>query len=250
MLWWKGIFRKRPTEFDSKRLAELENRLGYRFQNISLVEKALRHRSSLQRDNLDASDSNELMEFLGDAVIGLITAEHLYLEIPDVDEGKLTQIKSVVVSGRVLGAKAAGIGLGDFLLMGAGEARNGGRDRPSILEDAFEAMVGAIYLDGGLKAAENFVHRILLSDIDDILDAAESKNYKSVLLEHAQANADGQPHYKVISEEGPDHHKTFTIEVSLNGIVLGKGIGRSKKRAEQRAASAALEKLKVSVDNL
>jgi len=250
MSWWKGIFRKRSTQFDGKRLAELENRLGYRFQDISLVEKALRHRSSLQRDNLDASDSNELMEFLGDAVIGLITAEHLYLEFPDVDEGKLTQIKSVVVSGRVLGDKAAGIGLGDFLLMGTGESRNGGRDRPSILEDAFEAMVGAIYLDGGLKAAEDFVHKILLSDIDDILDATESKNFKSILLEHAQANSEGQPYYKVISEDGPDHHKTFTIEVSIKGETLGKGVGRSKKRAEQRAASAALEKLNVPVEDI
>ena len=134
--------------------------------------------------------------------------------------------------------------------MGTGEARNGGRSRPSILEDAFEAMVGAIYLDGGMKPAENFVHKILLSDIDDILDSTESKNYKSMLLEHAQANFSNQPYYRVVSEEGPDHHKTFTIEVSINGEVLGVGIGSSKKRAEQIAASAALDKLDVDiVDN-
>ncbi|NQS99115.1 MAG: ribonuclease III [candidate division Zixibacteria bacterium] len=247
MFRWKRIFRRAAVEFNCWRLSELEERIGYRFRDPSLAERALRHRSSLQQEKLDQTDAYEQLEFLGDSVIGLIAAEYLFREYPDEDEGKLTQIKSLLVSGEVLSQRALALDLGRFLLMGAGEVRSGGRERRSILEDAFEALVGAVYLDGGLKAAQRFVQRHLLSCVDEIIDSDELRNYKSMLLEYAQSTSTSQPVYMVMSESGPDHKKIYTIEVSLNGKILGTGEGRSKKRAEQKAAREALEKLGVPI---
>ncbi len=247
MFRWKRIFRRAAVEFNCWRLSKLEERIGYRFRDPSLAERALRHRSSLQQEKLDLTDAYEQLEFLGDSVIGLIAAEYLFREYPDEDEGKLTQIKSLLVSGEVLSQRALALDLGRFLLMGAGEVRSGGRERRSILEDAFEALVGAVYLDGGLKAAQRFVQQHLLSCVDEIIDSDELRNYKSMLLEYAQSTSTSQPVYMVMSESGPDHKKIYTIEVSLNGKILGTGEGRSKKRAEQRAAREALEKLGVPI---
>lgn len=230
-------------------MSELEGKIGYRFKNPSLAERALRHRSSLQQEKLEQTDAYEQLEFLGDSVIGLISAEYLFKEYPDEDEGKLTQIKSLLVSGEVLSQRAMALDLGQFLLMGAGEVRSGGRERRSILEDAFEALVGAIYLDGGLKAAKRFVQRHLLNCVNEVIDSDELRNYKSMLLEYAQSTSTSQPVYEVVSETGPDHQKTYSIEVSLNGKALGMGRGCSKKRAEQRAARVALEKLGVSISD-
>jgi len=239
----RRLLRKKAAVFSEVRLRELEERLGYCFREPLLLEKALRHRSSLQSDKLTASSANEQLEFLGDAVLGLVTAEYLFRSYPREDEGKLTKYKSVIVSGLMLSKYAAKIGLGDFILMGSGEIRSGGRTRPTILEDAFEAAVGAIYLDGGLKAARRFIESRLLVFLEDELEAVSNQNFKSELLEYAQSCGLPQPFYSVVDSVGPDHHKTFIVQVSLEGRELGKGSGRSKKSAEQRAAQAALMEL-------
>jgi len=242
-MWFKRVFQKKRLQYSGRLPRNLEKRIGYRFKNPAFLERALRHRSSLQMDNLSAGDSNELLEFLGDAVLGLVTADFLYRHFPDESEGKLTQLKSLVVSGQALSLLAVELGLGDFIIMGSGEIRNGGRQRPTILENAFEALVGAIYLDGGMKPAQRFLQNRLLSRLEEWTELEEFQNYKSLLLEWAQANNLPQPYYRVIEESGPDHNKVFTIDVALNEEILGVGKGRSKKLAEQRAARAAMEKI-------
>ena len=238
-----SLFRRKSAEFSGKQLSDLEKRIGYSFKNLSFLEQALRHRSSLQKDNLEPGEANELMEFLGDAVLGLVTAEYLYCQYPDENEGKLTQLKSLVVSGQALSQCAGEMALGDFIIMGTGEIRNGGRSRPTILEDAFEALVGAIYLDGGLKPARKFITDNLLTHLEVWAEQKDFQNYKSLFLEWAQSKGYPQPFYKVAGETGPEHNKMFTIEVSLKDEVLGIGKGRSKKLAEQRAARSAMEKM-------
>lgn len=245
MYFLRRLFRKKATVFSGFRLRELEARIGYCFKDPGLLEKALRHRSSLQRDKLTAVCANEQLEFLGDAALGLVTAEYLFRKYPEEDEGKLTKIKSLMVSGQILSKYAANLGLGEYLLMGSGEIRSGGRSRPTILEDAFEAIAGAIYLDGGLEAAREFIETKLLIHLDDEIESTTNQNFKSELLEYAQACGFPQPFYSVIDSTGPDHHKTFTVLVSVNGQDMGRGKGRSKKSAEQRAAQEALLRLGV-----
>ena len=241
---WHKIFHRKEHRFNGKPLARLEAKIGYRFKKASIVEKALRHRSALQKEGLNPTEAYEQLEFLGDSVIGLVVAEYLFKKYPDSAEGKLTQIKSLLVSGEVLSQKALELELGQYILMGDGEIRSGGRKRRSILEDTFEALVGAIFIDGGLKCATKFIRRHLLSDVKEILDSDELRNYKSMLLEYAQSTSATQPHYKVVSESGPDHKKIYTVEVSISNKVLGTGQGRTKKRAEQKAAQTALSKIK------
>jgi len=183
-------------------------------------------------------------------VLGLIVSRFLVRNYPEAGEGELTKRKSLIVSGEVLSQKADELGLGKHLLLGNSEIKTGGRKRPSILEDTFEALVGAIYLDGGLKKAEMFVHRHLLENTDDIFNDDEHKNYKSVLLEHTQAEMSLQPVYRVVSEEGPDHRKIYRMKVTIGNKEMGQGMGSSKKRAEQRAAKAALKKLGVNVERI
>jgi ribonuclease-3 len=228
----------------------LEKRIDYRFKHASIAERALTHRSSLQREKLELIDSNEQLEFLGDSVLGLVASEYILEKYPHFGEGRLTQIKSLIVSGEVLSQSARHIDLGAFLLMGVGEIRSGGRTRPSILEDAFEALVGAIYLDGGLKAARKFIRQHLLTRLEEICESDDLRNYKSILLEYTQSHSSKQPVYRVISEEGPDHQKNYKIEVLISGESFGFGEGTCKKRAEQLAARCALLKLGVDLSNL
>ena len=248
-MFLKNLFKRSKFKSSGNRFAGLEKNIGYRFQDSSLVVKALRHRSALQKDNLEPVDANETLEFLGDAVLGLVTAEYLFHKLPCENEGKMTQLKSLAVSGHVLSICATEIDLGKYLLLGSGEAKNGGRSRPTILEDAFEALVGAIYLDGGLKYAARFIHDCLLTKLPKFLENEDLNNYKSQLLEWAQANISDQPYYHVIEESGPDHDKTFTVEVSLTNQSKGKGRGQSKKLAEQRAARSALKNMGVRVED-
>jgi len=240
VLRWKRV----PAPPSHRRqLGELERRLGYRFRRPVLLITALKHRSYLDGAGEDRSLSNERLEFLGDAVLDLVVSEYYYHMRPSDEEGTLTNVKSTLVSGPVLVAQARKLSLGLYLLLSANEANSGGRDRDSILEDAFEAIIGAIYLDGGLKASRRFIKNALLSDSDHILNQTSLKNYKSMLLEYAQSLGKEPPLYAVSHEAGPDHDKRYTVEVSLDGKVIGVGTGRSKKQAEQRAAREAALKM-------
>jgi ribonuclease-3 len=237
---WRWNQAKAPLPW-RRRFCELERKLGYRFQQPGLLVAALKHRSYLDSSGENRADSNERLEFLGDAVLDLVVSEYFYHLRPLDEEGTLTNIKSTLVSGAVLVAQARLLDLGHFLLLSENEIHSGGRDRDSILEDALEAIIGAIYLDGGLKSARKFIRHALLEQADRILGQASLKNYKSMLLEYAQSLGQEQPFYSVLKEIGPDHDKRYTVEVALNGKVIGVGSGRSKKQAEQRAAAEGMK---------
>lgn len=223
-------------------LAPLERAIGYRFKNRAFLIGALKHRSALHKLQEDRSASNERLEFLGDAVLDLIIAEYFYNLFPSMVEGHLTQLRSVIVSGSSLVGAAKQLGLGEFIILSDNEERAGGRERASILEDAFEALIGAIYLDGGMKPARDFVEMHLLDNWREIVKRDEFVNFKSLILEHAQANHWPNPEYRLIEESGPDHSKQFVVELFLNNESHGIGEGPSKKTAEQKAASVAARK--------
>jgi len=224
-------------------LEELQSRLQYGFSDPDLLEQALKHRSYVYAVEEGSMASNERLEFLGDAVLDLIVTEYLFRRFQTKREGELTQIKSLLVSKVVLAEKGRDIGLGEFLLLSKEETLSGGRKRTSIIGDAFEALLGAIYLDGGLEPARGFVQRVLLADVDDIISNGNYLNFKSLLLEHTQSEGHGHPRYLVSAEEGPDHRKIFSVEVLISGDRLGEGQGRSKKEAQQMAAKDALKQL-------
>jgi ribonuclease III len=221
---------------------DLATRLGYRFRDASHLERALTHRSSLAK-NRHTSASNERLEFLGDSVLGFLMTEELYKRFPDGSEGTLTRVKSHIVSRDRLAEESLRIGLGDALILGAGEEQSGGRRRHSILADAYEALLGAIYLDGGVDAARRFVAGGLFKRIGKFVDYKQQQNYKSWLLEHVQSEGGRAPLYRVSAESGPDHAKVFTIDVVVRSQIVGSGNGNSKKRAEQAAAKNALERM-------
>ncbi|RJP74952.1 MAG: ribonuclease III [Candidatus Zixiibacteriota bacterium] len=228
-----------------KKIRELERLLNYPFKQPQLLITALKHRSYLDDVGEDRLLSNERLEFLGDAVLDLVVSDYFYRLRPSDEEGVLTNIKSAIVSGTALMAQARKMQLGKYLLLSDNEAANGGRDRDSILEDTFEALVGAIYLDGGLDPAQVFIQNFLLADAEKILEQGSLKNYKSMLLEYAQSRGKEPPVYSVLSESGPDHDKLYLVEVRLNEHVQGTGTGRSKKQAEQRAAAEAMKRVHV-----
>jgi ribonuclease III len=236
------IFSRTKKRGDSGASGPLNSKISYRFRNRELLEKALTHRSFLHRES-HASESNERLEFLGDSVLGLIVTEALYHRLPRESEGSLTRMKSHIVSRERLAEEARRLRLGDCLILGSGEDQSGGRRRHSILSDAYEALLGAIFLDGGMEAAKQFVSAGLLKDIGRSRDYKQQHNYKSWLLEHVQAEGGRAPAYRVAGETGPDHIKEFTVEVVVRSAVLGSGKGASKKKAEQEAAKRALEKL-------
>jgi len=222
---------------------KVEKVLQYTFRDKDLLEHALTHRSILPETGRERSFANEQMEFLGDAVLDLVIVEHLCRRFPDDTEGELSKLKAMLVSGRTLQTIADKINLGQYILMSDNEARNGGRKRGSILEDTFEAIVAGIYLDGGLQEAKKFITAFVIPELDKIVSQNLDSNYKSQLLEYAQANSLQMPVYKVIKEAGPDHKKEFEIEVSIDGSVLGNGMGKNKKSAQQKAALSALKHL-------
>ncbi|MEM1271819.1 MAG: ribonuclease III [Bacteroidota bacterium] len=223
--------------------ARVEQVLGRRLYDLTLYDQALRHRSLMRNQPTGHLRSNERLEFLGDAVLGLAVAEYLYRTFPDRNEGFLTRTRSKLVSGVALSKYAVHIGLDRILLMSDDMERSNGRSNPSILADGFEALLGALYLDQGLDVARSFVLDVLDDhvDIDEVVERRE--NYKSLLLEHAQARGWSQPRYRVLTESGPSHNKEFRVEVLLNDQPHGRGTGRSKKKAEQRAAKEALRDL-------
>lgn len=236
---WKGNW----ARVSLKRFHDLERHIGYRFKQPQLLFTALKHRSFLDTSGEDRLLSNERLEFLGDAVLDLVVSDYLYNQRSSEEEGVLTGVKSIMVSGPVLVTQARKIDLGKYLLLSDNEERSGGRNRDSILEDTFEALIGALYLDGGLKTATKFIKRFLLADTADILEEKDLMNYKSILLEYAQGNGLEPPIYNVIEETGPDHDKRYQVEVRLGDRILGTGWGRTKKQAEQKAAAEGVKKV-------
>ncbi len=223
---------------------ELEKIIQYKFRKKNLLILALKHRSYLSLSNEEDHMSNERLELLGDAVLELITTEHLYTDFPEKDEGSLSQMRSVLVSRAVLGKIAEELNLGNFLLLNRGEEKTGGRNRQSNLANLFEALLGAIYLDGGYKPAKIFVHQFVLDQKENLLAQETNFNYKSAVLEYAQSNGWGFPLYHVQNESGPDHEKHFEILAKIPDIATALGKGSSKKKAEQNAAAALWQKLK------
>ena len=218
-------------------IKELQQKLEYEFKNEALLLRALSH-SSYVNENHSADGSNERLEFLGDSVLGLITAENFFMNYKDFPEGELTKLRAAMVCEKSLAGFAREIELGKYLMLGKGEMITGGRERPSIQADAFEAVIAAIYLDGGMEAAKKFV----LKYIDEAIRRHQSvKDYKTMLQEVIQRNPGEIIEYVLVGETGPDHDKRFEVEVHLNSNVIGKGVGKSKKRAEQEAAREALE---------
>ncbi len=228
---------------ETARLAAFQSKLGVRFANQGLLRKALTHRSYLQGNGDNVELSNERLEFLGDSVLELIVNEHLYKSYPGKREGDLTKMKSLLVSRSVLARLARAMDLGDFVLLSDAEDDAGGRRRASILADSFEAVLGALYLDCGFEAAREFVRSNLLSGAEAILADRAHTNYKNILQELVQAEYKTHPRYRTSSEEGPDHEKMFTVEVTVHGKTFGDGRGSNKKQAEQEAARAALLQL-------
>ena len=222
-------------------LHELEKAIGHSFRDISLLENALAHSSFANERWHNSLRSNERLEFLGDSILGMIVADHLYRNFPDRPEGELTRMRADMVCEQSLALIANRIGLGGFLLLGHGEEQGGGRNRNSILADAVESVIAACYLDGGYAAALNFVNTFVLSDIPVV--KYHNADYKTALQEKVQQKKHQVLSYHLIGEEGPDHDKRFLVEVRLNGTVVGQGSGTSKKRAEQDAARVALEEL-------
>ncbi len=224
------------------KLEELENKLGYHFHDRKLLEHALCHSSYANERHWDRLQNNERLEFLGDAVLELATSEYLYRNYPTMPEGEATRTRASIVCEQTLALCARDLGLGEWLLLGKGEELTGGRERDSITSDAMEALLGAIYLDGGFANAKEFVHRFILNDIEHKKLFYDSK---TILQEQIQGETEETLHYELIKEEGPDHNKRFTVDVVLGDRVLGSGCGRTKKAAEQEAAYRALLARKV-----
>lgn len=221
-----------------KKLNDLQEKIGYKFKDAALLKRAMTHSSYANENNEGHNKSNERLEFLGDSVLGIITAEHFYMNYKNLSEGELTKLRAATVCENSLSRFARQLSLGEYLLLGRGEIFTGGSDRSSILADAFEALIAAIYIDGGMDAAKGFV----LKYVDQaVKQHAGFKDYKTVLQEVIQRNPGEIIEYVLVNESGPDHDKRFEVEVHLNSNVIGKGIGTSKKKAEQEAAQQALE---------
>ena len=230
----------------------LESALGYRFTDRGLLEQALTHRSRAHEDPSGQVVDNERLEFLGDAVLGLVVADRLVREFPERDEGWTSKVKAKLVSAPTLARLGERVGLGDYLLLGRGEEKTGGRRKQSLIADTFEAVVAAIYLDGGLAAATAFLDALLREALDGLrangMAAEAPADWKSKLQEWLQARGRPLPVYRLTAEEGPDHRKTFTVDVAVGGEELARGAGRSKKEAEQKAARQALAELRSAAE--
>jgi len=226
-----------------KRYSELEGRLGYRFKELQLLDRALTHRSYIHTPDNENLAANERLEFLGDSVLGMVTSRFPYENFPGKSEGDLTKLKGTLVSEATLSRIARSICLGKYLNLSEEEDKSGGRQRTSIIADAYEAVIGAIYLDGGLVPTQRMIKNQILKRCLELTGDKTFYNYKGELLEYMQALGFGMPRYEILVEEGPDHQKKFTIAVSAKGKKMGKGEGLTKKEAEQKAAKMALENI-------
>ena len=221
----------------------LEENLGYTFRDRKLLEAALYHSSYANEHRGSGIRSNERLEFLGDSVLGMVTADYLYRKHPDLPEGDLTRIRAALVREESLHEVAQSLNLGSYLKLGRGEESGGGRQRPSILADATESVFAAVYLDGGLEEARRIIHRVLLDKEREEVVEERRRDYKTALQELVQRTPGNTITYHLLEEMGPDHCRVFVMEARLNGQGVGRGEGRRKKSAEQAAACDALEKL-------
>lgn len=220
-------------------LAEFERLIDYKFKNIELLFEALTH-SSYANESKHQYKSNERLEFLGDSVLSIVVSEHIFEEYTDLPEGELSKTRATLVCEKSLANFAKEINLGDYIIFGKGEQLNGGSQRPSTVSDAFEAVIAAIYLDGGFEAAKRHIMRFMPKDIRSAVVKAYD-DYKTVLQEIIQKNPEESVEYKLVGESGPAHSKQFTVQVMLNSNIIGTGTASSKKHAEQLAAKEALE---------
>ena len=225
-----------------KELDNLENEIGYQFKDKSLLKQALTHSSFSNEQKIRKWKNYERIEFLGDAVLELVSSDYFYRTYPEETEGNLTKMRAAAVCEQALAITARQLKLGSYMIFGKGEEANGGRERESIIADAVEAVIGAIYLDASLEEAKKFIYRFVLNDLDHkrlFYDA------KSILQEHIQETKAGELVYELIREEGPEHDKLFVVEARLNDVTIGSGEGKSKKAAQQHAAYDALLKQQI-----
>ena len=224
--------------------SDLEQRIGIVFRDKSLLQRALTHRSYINEHPEFPFEDNERLEFLGDAVIDFLSGEYLYHRFPELPEGPLTSLRSTLVRRETLACFAQDLELGRYLQMGYGEAETGGRERPAVLADAFEALAGAVYLDRGLETLQRFFQPFMEEKVAEVLQGEADKDAKSRLQELAQSRTRHTPRYTTASESGPDHAKEFTVQVTIGDKVYGQGTGPNKQLAAQAAAQAALERIK------
>ena len=223
-------------------MRKLEEKIGYQFKKIELLKTALTHSSFANEHKKSRIECNERLEFLGDSILGMITAEYLFRNEPGMPEGKMTRLRAELVCERSLVEVADELGLGDYLRLGHGEESGGGRTRPSIKADAVEAVLAAVFLDAGIEPVKAIVYKYILSKLKTGI--TKNNDYKTELQEYLQRDGAKEISYVLTGDSGPDHNKTFMVDVCLSGNTIGSGVGKSKKSAEQDAARAALEKLK------
>jgi len=233
-------FFKRGSHADEV-LVQFQDRIGYYFKDMHLLVQSLTHKSHVSADDKKRLASNERFEFLGDSVLNCLVTDQLCALYPDYSEGQLSKMKSLLVSRKILGEIGASIDLGYYMIMGMSERNAGGKTRMSIISNAFEAVIGAVYLDGGFESARKVLKKLLYSHFDRFLMDEENVNYKSRILELAQSTGLGIPQYPLIEESGPDHSKRFVVAIEVAGVRLGIGEGLNKKIAQQNAAKDALE---------
>jgi len=242
---WTKLLKKQGSQYsdvDKVALTAVQEITGYHFRNLDLLLLALTHRSFYKpTDKQHARESNERLEYLGDSVLGLVVADLLYKDHPDLREGRLTKMKAMLVNEITLASIGKKYKLNEQLRISPEEDKLGGRLRASIISDAVESIIGAIYLDGGLPAAFDVITRLIYANKQEILSDKSQKNHKGELLELMQSRGEGMPYYEVESETGPDHDKQFTVLVTVNSNKIGSGSGHTKKEAEQKAAAMALE---------
>ncbi len=239
--WIENILQlvKRSPKPDAT-LEKFQRRIKYHFRDIKLLRQSLTHKSCVNPDDKKRLFSNERLEFLGDAILNCLVTENIYKQYPEYSEGQLSKIKSLLVSRKILGEIAKSLGLGSFLIMGHSEKKAGGQKRLSIVSNAFEAVLGAIFLDGGIDRARKFLELFLFDGIEKFINDEDNINFKSNILEMSQGDGFGIPSYPLLSEEGPDHAKKFKVGIEIGGVRLGEGVGSNKKEAQQNAAYNAL----------
>lgn len=233
---------------DEEVLSSIEKTLGIRFHNRSLLVQAFSHSSFIYEQGLPYTAGNERLEFLGDSVLGMVMAELIFRKYPAYPEGKMSKVKSVVVSKKILARAATRLDLGRHILLGKGEDLTGGRQRKSLLANVMESLIGAIYLDQGLEAARVFIDRNLECEIEPAVAGRSIRDHKSELQEIAQQVSGQVPRYRVTNTRGPDHDRVFEVEVYLSDEVAGLGAGKSKKSAEQKAAEAAIRRFRQIIE--
>ncbi len=258
---WKQLFLKKqpkrkfttvsdlPESYKNIDLEKFEQVSEYKIKTPALFYQAFTHRSYLQYADKPELISNERLEFLGDSILNLVVAEYLYENYPDADEGELTKLRSRLVNRKALAIFARELNLSSFLLLSTSASQAVGQGSDTILADGFEAIVGAMYLDGGIEPIRKFIRKRLLTAMKLQAISIEDTNYKSLLLEYAQARGFQPPKYCIANSEGPDHDRIFTVEVYVNNEVCGRGIGKNKKSAEQEAAAEAVLKFNISNNN-